>query len=114
VLVQAESMNYGIRNVHRAHAEAQFLDFLLYRVRERAREESATEKTKHLRYTHILGMGCSRQHCQECNALLKLFLGKNYYPYTAAMRRVLGGRPYAYRGSAHTGQCILCRDDCGA
>ena len=43
---------------------ASFLEFLLYRA----------EKKEHA-YTHVLGMGCSKKHCQECGALLKLFLG---------------------------------------
>jgi hypothetical protein len=39
------------------------------------------------RYTHILGIECNRQHCQECNGLLKLSLGSNYPQFTAALRK---------------------------
>ncbi len=35
---------------------------------------------------HILGIGCSRLHCKECDSLLKLGLGKDYYKFTATMK----------------------------
>jgi len=38
------------------------------------------------RYTHILGMRCSRQHCKACNCLFKLYLGADDHEFTAAMR----------------------------
>lgn len=79
---KANDMEYGIRNAHLAHAEAQFIDFLRCRA-----QQHAYDKTK-IKYTHILGMGCSRKHCQECNALCKLFLGNNYPVCTAAMEQL--------------------------
>jgi hypothetical protein len=71
---KAQELYYAIRNGYQAHAEAEFIEFLLHR-----------SKQDPERYTHILGMGCSRQHCKECNCLLKLYLGNNYHKFTAAM-----------------------------
>lgn len=71
---KAEALKYAIRTGYQAHAEAAFIQFLLQR------EQQNSE-----RYTHILGMGCSRKHCKECDCLLKLFLGKQYPRFTAAM-----------------------------
>jgi hypothetical protein len=72
---KAQELGYAIKTGYQAHAEGAFLQFLLQRSQQN--EE---------RYTHILGMGCSRMHCQECNCLLKLFLGRIYYMFTAAMQ----------------------------
>ena len=58
---------------YKGHSEAQFINFLL----------DCTDTTQ---YTHILGMGCSRLHCRECNSLLKLGFGKGYDQFTAAMQ----------------------------
>jgi hypothetical protein len=68
----AVEMGIGMRGNERMHAEASFLAFLLYR----------SENKEHA-YTHVLGMGCSKKHCQACDSLLKLFLGKNYSGITA-------------------------------
>ena len=72
---KAQELRYGIRTGYQAHAEAEFIQFLLQR--EQQNEE---------RYTHILGVGCSRMHCRECDALLQLFLGKGYHRFTAAAK----------------------------
>jgi len=72
---KAEELGYGIRTGYQSHAEGAFMQFLLQRGQQ-----------NHGRYTHILGMGCSRMHCQECDYLLKLFLGSEYYMCTAAMQ----------------------------
>ncbi len=69
----AVGMGIGMRGSEKMHAEASFLGFLLHRA----------EKKEHA-YTHVLGMGYSKKHCQECNALLKLFLGNNYHVATSA------------------------------
>jgi hypothetical protein len=69
----AVEMGIGMRGNEQMHAEASFLGFLLHRA----------EKKEHA-YTHVLGMGCSKNHCQECDALLKLFLGSNYHVVTSA------------------------------
>ena len=82
---KADDLAYGIRNAYLAHAEAQFIDFLLYRARQREDEIKNTGQAKHPCYTHILGMGCSRKHCPECDVLFKLFLGTRYHIRTAAM-----------------------------
>jgi hypothetical protein len=87
---KAEELMYGIRNAHIAHAEAQFIDFLLYRAKQRAAEIKREGQTKHPRYTHILGMGCSKKHCQECDTLCKLFLGEGYVACTSASSQLSG------------------------
>ena len=71
---KAEELGYDIINAEQAHAAGEFMQFLLGR-----KQESPG------RYTHILGMGCSRPHCAECDSLLKLFLGQEYNKFTAAM-----------------------------
>lgn len=72
---KAQELNYAIRTGLQAHAEAVFIQFLL----QRSEQNEA-------RYTHILGMGCSRRHCKECDCLFNLFLGKQYHLFTAAMK----------------------------
>ena len=72
---KAQDLKYAIRTGYKAHAEAEFIQFLLQRMEQKGE-----------RYTHILGMGCSRMHCRECDALLKLFLGKSYHRFTAAAK----------------------------
>ena len=74
---EALNLGYAARTGYQAHAEGEFMQFLLHRMQQNSE-----------RYTHILGMGCSRLHCKECDCLLKLFLGANYYEFTAAMRTV--------------------------
>jgi hypothetical protein len=71
---KANELYYGIRSGYQAHAEAEFIQFLLQRKKQNSE-----------RYTHILGMGCSRRHCKECNCLLKLFLGGKYHSFIAAI-----------------------------
>jgi hypothetical protein len=88
---KANELMYGIRNAYLAHAEAQFIDFLLYRARQRDKERDTDQKKK-AQYTHILGMGCSRKHCQECDALCKLFLGHEYLSFTAATEKLNDGQ----------------------
>lgn len=69
---QAKYLGYDEGSAGRAHVEGQFLDFLYKRNQDQAR------------YTHIVGMGCSRPHCAECDCILKLMLGKKYQTITAA------------------------------
>ena len=73
---KAVDLNYATRTGYQAHAEMEFIEFLLHR-----------QKQNEERYTHILGMGCSRQHCKECDCLLQLFLGSNYHEFTVAMQK---------------------------
>jgi hypothetical protein len=73
---KAQELDYAVRTGYQAHAEAEFMQFLLQRIQQNSG-----------RYTHILGMGCSRPHCKECNCLWKLFLGSNYHKFTAAMKK---------------------------
>jgi hypothetical protein len=79
---KANNLAYGIRNAHLAHAEAQFVAFLIYRAKQRTQDKNK------IQYTHILGMGCSKKYCQECNALCKLFLGNGYPKFTAAVDKL--------------------------
>ena len=72
---KARELRYGIRTGYQSHAEGAFIQFLLQR--DQQNEE---------RYTHILGMGCSRMHCRECDFLLQLFLGTGYHRFTAAAK----------------------------
>ncbi len=80
---KVDDLGYGIRNAYLAHAEIQLIDFLTHRAQQRANEVTTGQATKP-KYTHILGMGCSKKHCQECNPVCKLFLGKDYAQFTAA------------------------------
>jgi hypothetical protein len=73
---KAVDLNYAARTGYQAHAEVEFIEFLLHRYKQNKE-----------RYTHILGMGCSRQHCKECDCLLQLFLGKNCHEFIAAMQK---------------------------
>lgn len=73
---EANRLRYHIVHAEHAHAEGEFVQFLL------KRNAKAAEET----YTHVIGMGCSRQHCKECNCLFKLALGALYYDFTASIR----------------------------
>ena len=37
-------------------------------------------------YTHLVGMGCRKPHCAECDCLFRLILGKNYGTIPAAVK----------------------------
>lgn len=79
---KAAELRYEVGDSDAGHAEVQLIRFLLQR----------TQQSPHgNRYTHILGMGCNRLHCKECDCLFKLFLGKNYHEnFTAAMKKNSG------------------------
>ncbi len=70
---KAGKLSYSL-NSYKGHSEAQLMNFLF--------DDTIPEQ-----YTHILGIGCSRLHCKECDSLLKLGLGKNYNEFTAAMQQ---------------------------
>ena len=70
---QSKYMGYHVIRAGQSHAEGEFLQFLWKRSRQ---PEPA--------YTPIIGMGCSRKHCQECDLLLQLVLGRGYHIITAA------------------------------
>lgn len=65
---KAHELGYHLIQAQRSHAECQFLQFL-YSFKEE--------------YTHIIGMGCSRRHCTECDCLLNLVLGDKYHVVSA-------------------------------
>lgn len=69
---RAYELGYHIIQSEVSHAEGQFLQFLYQRC-----------KSNPGYYTHIIGMGRSRRHCLECDALLKLVLGQSYKRLTA-------------------------------
>jgi hypothetical protein len=71
---KAQELGYDIIQAEQSHAEGQFLQFLYKRNNARPGH-----------YTHIVGMGCSKKHCIECDALLRLFLGPNYHDITASV-----------------------------
>lgn len=73
IKIVAGKLSYSL-NSYKGHAEAQFINFLL-------------DDTSLKQYEHILGMGCSKLHCKECDSLLKLGLGKDYHKFTAAMKQ---------------------------
>lgn len=81
---KADDLGYSIRNAYLAHAEVQLIDFLMHRAQQRTNEVVTTGQATKPKYTHILGMGCSKKHCQECNTFCKLFLGDVYVRFTAA------------------------------
>ena len=57
--VAVKEKGYHFIQAERAHAEGQFLQYLF--------QEAAT-------YTHVVGIGCSRRYCPECDCLLSLLL----------------------------------------
>lgn len=71
---QAEDLGYAVIKAPQSHAEGQFLQFLYTRARNRPEL-----------YTHIVGIGCSRRHCPECDLLLQLSLGKGYKNVSAVI-----------------------------
>ncbi|MEM7382769.1 MAG: hypothetical protein AAF400_00325 [Bacteroidota bacterium] len=73
---QAEERGYAVIKARQSHAEGQLLQFLYQR-----------QVQRHGLYTHIVAMGCSRQHCPECDLLLHLSLGGRYKDIIAAIAR---------------------------
>ena len=71
---KAHELGYDVIQAEQSHAEGQFLQCLLHRHRKRPGL-----------YTHIMGMGCSRCYCVECDHILKACLGGNYYAVTASV-----------------------------
>ncbi|MCG8340053.1 MAG: hypothetical protein MI674_02095 [Cytophagales bacterium] len=63
---KAESLHYHVVKAEQAHAEGEFVQFLM----KRTIADPA--------YTHVVAMGCSRPYCAECNVLLTLVLGSQY------------------------------------
>ena len=64
---KAQELGYDVIKAERSHAELQFLQFLVRR-----------EQIRPGLYTHIMGMGCSRCYCSECNHILQGLVSKNY------------------------------------
>lgn len=76
---KAEELGYDVIKAEQSHAEGQFLQFLLHRSNYPKNSSNARY------YTHIVGMGCSRSHCAECDTLLSLLLGNNYHEVTSSV-----------------------------
>ena len=74
----ADTLGYHSYRTDASHAEGAFIQKLWQGSVE---SEEALDR-RH--YTHLVGMGCSRPHCQECDAVLKRVLGRDYYRVTAA------------------------------
>jgi hypothetical protein len=72
---KAEQLGYDVIQATQAHAEGQLLQFLLHR-----------NKANPGLYTHIMGIGCSRCFCAECDTVLNLFLGESYYEVAASVK----------------------------
>jgi hypothetical protein len=72
---KAEKLGYHVIKAEYSHAEGQFLQFLY----QRHISEASS-------YSHIIGMGCSRLHCVECNCILSVTLGLDYDEITAAVQ----------------------------
>jgi hypothetical protein len=66
----AENLGYDVIQAEQSHAEGQFLQFL---------------RKRRGHYTHIMGMGCSKKHCAECDCLMSFLLGEGYSTFTAAV-----------------------------
>jgi hypothetical protein len=93
---EAAHLKYEIKSIEPGHAEVNMVDYLTYSARQYL-SEGVDSKPKNAMYTHILGMGCSRKHCQECNALLNLFLGCGFSIFTAAMEKINCRRVIEYQ-----------------
>ena len=74
----ADDLSYHSYRTDASHAAGAFIQKLW---KGSAENEEALDR-RH--YTHLVGMGCSRPHCQECDAVLKRVLGGDYYWVTAA------------------------------
>ena len=64
---KAHALGYDLIQVEQSHAEGEFIQFLLRR-----------HQVRPGLYTHIMGIGCSRLVCAECDHLFKMFFGDNY------------------------------------
>jgi hypothetical protein len=60
---KAHELSYHVIMAQQAHAEGELMQFL---------QERTT------RYTHTVGMGCSRGHCLICDDMMQKFLGFDY------------------------------------
>ncbi len=74
MLREMDRKGYDFIKTGKSHAEIGLLQFL-YTRRERGD------------FTHVVGIGCNRKYCQECDHLLKVFLGEGYR-HVAAVGRV--------------------------
>lgn len=78
IVQEAEKRGYAVIITPEGHAEASFLQYILARAQ--------AEKTAGY-YTHIVGLGCSRPICKDCDELLKRILNQNTSPdYSGALR----------------------------
>jgi hypothetical protein len=77
---KAHELGYDVIKAEQAHAEGQLIQFLLRRHQVRPGW-----------YTHIMGMGCSKCHCAECDILFKLFLGEGYHAVTTSVNEKKNG-----------------------
>jgi len=97
IRAKACELGYDVIQAEQSHAEGQFIQFLLDRHRKRPGW-----------YTHILGIGCSRSHCAECNALLKLYLGGCYNEFTSSVNTRNNKKEYIEEDSPDTITTRVC------
>lgn len=71
---KAHELGYDVIQAEQSHAELQFAQFLIRR-----------EQVRPGLYTHIMGMGCSRCYCAECDHALKGMLSDEYFKIAAAV-----------------------------
>ncbi|MEO1300867.1 MAG: hypothetical protein AAFU83_01260 [Bacteroidota bacterium] len=71
----AHELGYHLIQSQQSHAEGQFLQFLYQRCKQNPGY-----------YTYIVGIGCSRRHCFECDFLLQLILGESYRKITSVTK----------------------------
>ncbi|MHB9146884.1 MAG: hypothetical protein ACYC2U_00205 [Candidatus Amoebophilus sp.] len=60
IIKEAHDRNYHVIMAQRSHAEGEFLQFL-------------QERPNH--YTHIVSMGCDKEHCEPCTEMFEKWLG---------------------------------------
>lgn len=77
---KAHELGYDAIKAEPAHTEGQLIQFLLRRHQVRPGW-----------YTHIMGMGCSKCHCAECDVLFKLFLREGYHAVTTLVNEKKSG-----------------------
>ena len=73
---KATALGYDVIQTEQVHAEMQFLKFLILR-----------DQLRPGLYTHVVGMGCSRCYCAECNHALRGVLAGNYAEVATAVER---------------------------
>lgn len=72
ICIAVKERGYHLVQAERAHAEGQFLQYIF--------QEAG-------KYSHVIGIGCSRLYCPECDCLLSLLLGATWRSIASAATR---------------------------